>query len=54
MRDSDTDLGNSPTAPDVASRFAHGLDVLLPDNTHFIPMESPALVAEHIKAISEE
>lgn len=42
------DFTNSPTNPDLASYFAQVVDVPLPDNTHFIPMESPALVAQHI------
>jgi lipase len=42
------DLMDSPTAPDLASRFAHGEDIALPDYSHFIPMESPELVARHI------
>src|SRR5262249_5765046 len=44
-RQSGQEMLVSPTAPDLASKFQHGLDVLLPDNTHFIPMESPDLVA---------
>jgi pimeloyl-ACP methyl ester carboxylesterase len=42
------DLAASPTAVDLASRFAHGRDVLLPEATHFIPMEAPETVAEEI------
>jgi lipase len=41
-------FSGSPTSADLASHFAHGEDVLLPDATHFIPMESPALVARHV------
>jgi lipase len=41
-------LGASPTAPDLASKFARGQDILLRDQDHYIPMESPALVAEVI------
>ena len=33
------DLAASPTAPDLASRFAHGRDIVLPDASHFIAME---------------
>jgi pimeloyl-ACP methyl ester carboxylesterase len=43
-----TDMSGSPTAPDLASHFRHGEDVYLPENTHFIPMEDPGLVARHI------
>jgi pimeloyl-ACP methyl ester carboxylesterase len=47
------DLLASPTAPDLASHFRQGVDIPLPDNTHFIPMESPDLVADHIRELSE-
>jgi lipase len=46
-----TDLSASPTAEDVAAQFKHGVDYPLPDNTHFIPMESPELVAQHIREL---
>ena len=42
------DLAASPTAPDLASRFAHGREVLLAGASHFIPMEEPEMVAEEI------
>jgi pimeloyl-ACP methyl ester carboxylesterase len=45
------DMSSSPTAPDLASHFQHGEDVFLPDHSHFIPMEDPALVALHILEI---
>jgi pimeloyl-ACP methyl ester carboxylesterase len=41
------DLSASPTAVDLASRFRKGRDVVLP-NSHYIPMEAPALVADII------
>ncbi len=44
-------FGYSPTAPDLASHFQNAEDVYLPDATHFIPMESPSLVAEHIEGL---
>jgi pimeloyl-ACP methyl ester carboxylesterase len=47
------DLLASPTAPDLATRFQQGTDIPLPENTHFIPMESPQLVAAHIRELSE-
>jgi pimeloyl-ACP methyl ester carboxylesterase len=42
------DLASSPTAPDLAARFARGRDVLLEGRSHYIPMESPELVAEEL------
>jgi pimeloyl-ACP methyl ester carboxylesterase len=42
------DLRASPTAPDLAARFARGRDVFLPDHNHYIPMEAPQLVADEI------
>jgi lipase len=41
----------SPTDPHLAERFPCGLDILLPERAHLIPMEAPQLVAEHIAAI---
>ncbi|HEX9370728.1 MAG TPA: alpha/beta hydrolase [Roseiflexaceae bacterium] len=46
------DLSASPTAPDLAAHFRRGRDIHLPDNTHFIPMESPALVAGYVREIA--
>jgi pimeloyl-ACP methyl ester carboxylesterase len=46
------DLAASPTAPDLASRFAHGRDLVLPDGTHYIPMEEPDLVAAEIRRLA--
>jgi pimeloyl-ACP methyl ester carboxylesterase len=45
-------FSTSPTAPDLASRFRRGEDVHLPDATHFIPMESPALIAQHVEEMA--
>ena len=39
---------SSFTAPDLASAFAHGLDIAWPHVSHFIPMEDPAATAELI------
>ena len=39
------DLSASPTAPDLAGHFPHGLDMVFADCTHYIPMEAPARVA---------
>ena len=41
-------MGSSPTAPDLAASFARGADTLLAEHSHFIPMESPELVAKQI------
>lgn len=46
-------LNASPTAPDLASCFPHGRDLLLEGRTHYIPMESPEWVAEQVAAISD-
>jgi pimeloyl-ACP methyl ester carboxylesterase len=43
------DMSSSPTAPDLASHFAHAEDIPLPDLTHFIPMQDPGLVARHVE-----
>jgi pimeloyl-ACP methyl ester carboxylesterase len=39
------DLAASPTTPDLAKRFPNAKDVLLEGRSHYIPMESPDLVA---------
>lgn len=38
----------SPTAPDLATRFARGRDIADREHSHFLPMESPARVAAYI------
>jgi pimeloyl-ACP methyl ester carboxylesterase len=48
------DLAASPTAVDLASKFTAGRDVVLPDATHFIPMEEPEMVAEAIGKLAAE
>ena len=45
------DFSRSPTWPDLAAAFPDGRDVYLPELTHFIPMQQPALVAEHIRRL---
>jgi len=40
----------SPTWPGLAQEFRQGRDLLLPDKTHMLPMEDPALVAQLITA----
>jgi lipase len=42
------DMSASPTAPDLAQSFRHGKDLPLPEHSHFIPMEDPALMANLI------
>lgn len=42
------DFTLSPTWPELASQFANGRDVYLPELTHFMPMQAPDLVAEYI------
>jgi lipase len=44
------DMGASPTAPDLASHFRHGRDIVTPFS-HFIPMEAPALIADYINQV---
>jgi len=44
-------MGRSPTAPELASSFVNGTDHLLTDQSHFIPMEAPALTAKLIADI---
>ena len=39
------DLNASPTAPDLARKFRHAREIYLPDGSHYIPMETPDLVA---------
>jgi hypothetical protein len=41
-------MGSSPTAPGLAASFACGVDTLLPQHSHFIPMEAPELAAKLI------
>lgn len=41
-------LAASPTAVDLASKFAHGRDLVLQDASHYIAMENPERVAEEI------
>jgi len=42
------DLSASPTAPELASCFRNGRDLVLPDASHFIPMEHPEEVVVQI------
>lgn len=47
-------LNASPTAPDLASHFPNGHDVVLEGRGHYIPMEAPELVADAIRRLSIE
>ena len=44
--------GNSPTWPELASALPDCREVYLPHLNHFIPMQDPALVAGHIRAVA--
>ena len=48
------DLAASPTAADLAARFARGRDVVLEGASHFIPMEAPDRVIEEVLGIIGE
>ena len=50
-RDGPMDFAQSPTWPGLAAALPNGRDVYLPELTHFIPMQRPDLVAEHIRAL---
>lgn len=43
------DMRASATAPDLYTYLRHGEDVYLPQWTHFVPMEAPALIADHLR-----
>ena len=49
-----TDFSGSPTWPGLADAFPNGEDVYLPDHSHFIPMEAPELVANHILELVDD
>lgn len=44
------DFSASPTWPELASQFTHGRDRYLPEYSHFMPMENPALAASIISS----
>ena len=46
------DFTASPTWPGLAAAFANGRDVHRPELTHFMPMQAPGLVAEHIRSLA--
>ena len=43
------DFTKSPTWSELSKQFKHGRDVYLPELTHFIPMQDPALVASYLR-----
>jgi lipase len=43
------DFTTSPTWAGLAGEFRRGRDVELPDLTHFMPMQAPALIAEYVR-----
>lgn len=45
------DMSYSPTDPALVERFANAEDVLLPEHTHFIPMQDPEVVASHLRDV---
>jgi pimeloyl-ACP methyl ester carboxylesterase len=45
------DLTASPTAPGLAAHFPNGRDMLLEDRNHYIPMETPEIVAREIATL---
>ena len=45
------DFSSSPTDPDLWKSFPQATDRELPELSHFIPMEAPALVADEIGAL---
>lgn len=47
------DFDKSPTDPNLYTHFADATDVLLPQLTHFIPMQDPALVAAYVTDLVE-
>jgi pimeloyl-ACP methyl ester carboxylesterase len=45
------DLSASPTAPDLAAKFANGREIVMADASHYIAMEWPERVVEEIRAL---
>jgi lipase len=48
------DLSASPTAVDLASKFARGRDMVVPECSHYIAMERPDLVGDEIRGLMQE
>jgi lipase len=42
------DFTSSPTWPGLVREFKRATELYLPEQTHFLPMEAPKLVAEHV------
>ncbi len=53
-RGSALDFTQSPTWEGLAAALPNGRDVYLPELTHFIPMQNPALVAKYIRELAAE
>lgn len=47
------DYSYSPTWPELAGEFRQGRDILIPDRSHFLPMEDPAQVARLVSDLLE-
>tara|TARA_B110000263_G_C15296596_1_gene505833 strand:+ start:522 stop:1403 length:882 start_codon:yes stop_codon:yes gene_type:complete len=43
------DMSSSPTVKSLAGRFQNASDIVMYERTHFIPMEVPELVANHVE-----
>lgn len=52
-KSAEVDFSASPTWPDLAKQFKHGQDILLPELSHFIPMQDPGLVADFMKSAAQ-
>jgi pimeloyl-ACP methyl ester carboxylesterase len=46
------DMSASPTYPGLAKEFRNAEDIALPELTHFIPMQAPGLVADHLRELA--
>ena len=46
------DFRNSPTMPDLVTHFVNGEDILMPEFTHFMPMEEPEWVAGQVREMA--
>ena len=54
FREGTPHMNASPTAPNLASYFQKGVDVHLPDRSHFIPMEAPDWVAHALSTTGSQ
>jgi pimeloyl-ACP methyl ester carboxylesterase len=48
-----SDVAASPAAADLASRFAHGREIPLPEASHHFVMEDPEIVADEIRKLAD-